>query len=57
MRPDAAAARVIVKAVARRRREVIATGHGKAIVWVATHMPCLWRPCSSGRRIDLARSR
>ena len=39
--PTPQAARVIVKAVARRRREVVVTGHGKAIVWVARHMPWL----------------
>ena len=39
--PAARAARVIVRAVARRRREVVVTGHGKAIVWVARHMPWL----------------
>ena len=39
--PTARAARVIVRAVARRRREVVVTGHGKAIVWVARHMPWL----------------
>jgi short-subunit dehydrogenase len=39
--PTPRAARVIVKAVARRRREVVVTGHGKAIVWVARHMPWL----------------
>jgi short-subunit dehydrogenase len=39
--PTPRAARVIVNAVARRRREVVVTGHGKAIVWVARHMPWL----------------
>jgi len=39
--PTPRAARVILKAVARRRHEVVVTGHGKAIVWVARHMPWL----------------
>jgi short-subunit dehydrogenase len=39
--PAPRAARAIVKAVARRRREVVVTGHGKAIVWVARHAPWL----------------
>jgi short-subunit dehydrogenase len=39
--PTPQAARVIVKAVARRRREVVVTGHGKVIVWLARHTPWL----------------
>ncbi len=39
--PTPQAARAIVRAVARRRREVVVTGHGKAIVWVARHVPWL----------------
>jgi short-subunit dehydrogenase len=37
--PTACAARVIVRAVARRRREVVVTGHGKVAVWLARHLP------------------
>jgi hypothetical protein len=39
--PAPRAARVIVRAVARRQREVVVTGHGKAIVWVPRHAPWL----------------
>jgi short-subunit dehydrogenase len=35
----ARAARVIVQAVARRRRQVVVTGHGKVVVWLARHLP------------------
>jgi short-subunit dehydrogenase len=37
--PADRAARVIVRAVAHRRREVIVTGHGKVVVWLARHLP------------------
>jgi short-subunit dehydrogenase len=37
--PADRAARVILRAVARRRREVVVTGHGKVIVWLARHVP------------------
>jgi short-subunit dehydrogenase len=37
--PTARAARVIARAVARRRREVVVTGHGKVAVWLARHLP------------------
>ena len=37
--PAGRAARVIVRAVAHRRREVIVTGHGKVVVWLARHLP------------------
>jgi short-subunit dehydrogenase len=33
------AARKIVTAIARRRREVVITGHGKALVFVQRHLP------------------
>ena len=39
--PTARAARVIVRAVARRRREVVVTGHGKVAVWLARHLPAV----------------
>ena len=39
--PADRAARVIVRAVARRRREVVVTGHGKVAVWLARHLPFL----------------
>jgi short-subunit dehydrogenase len=35
------AARVIVRAVARRRREVVVTGHGKVAVFFQRHLPWL----------------
>ena len=37
--PAARAARAIVRAAARRRREAVVTGHGKVIVWLARHLP------------------
>jgi short-subunit dehydrogenase len=37
--PTDRAARVIARAIARRRREVVVTGHGKVIVWLARHVP------------------
>jgi hypothetical protein len=39
--PAATAARQIVRAVARRRREVVITGHGKLVVFVQRHAPWL----------------
>jgi hypothetical protein len=39
----ATAARHIVRAVARRRRESIITGHGKLAVWLQRHLPWLVR--------------
>ena len=39
--PAARAARQIVRAVARRRREVVITGHGKAFVFLHRHAPWL----------------
>jgi len=39
--PADRAARKIVRAILRRRRELILTGHGKAIVWVQRHVPAL----------------
>ncbi|MGH2356528.1 MAG: SDR family NAD(P)-dependent oxidoreductase, partial [Candidatus Limnocylindria bacterium] len=39
--PAAKAARQIVRAVARRRREVVITGHGKIVVWLQRHVPWL----------------
>src|SRR5262249_34841927 len=39
--PTARAARQIVRAVARRRREVVITGHGKVAVFLARHAPWL----------------
>ncbi len=37
--PADRAARIIVRAIARRRREVVVTGHGKALVFLARHFP------------------
>ena len=39
--PTAGAARQIVRAVARRRREVVITGHGKLAVFLQRHAPWL----------------
>jgi short-subunit dehydrogenase len=39
--PTDAAARRIAKAIARRRREVVVTGHGKLMVWLERHVPWL----------------
>ncbi len=39
--PAAAAARQIVRAVARRRRETVVTGHGKVAVFLQRHAPWL----------------
>jgi short-subunit dehydrogenase len=45
------AARQITRAVARRRREVIVTGHGRLAVWLERHMP--WLVASSVRRLGI----
>ncbi len=37
--PTDRAARAIVRAVARRRREAVITGHGKLLVWLARLFP------------------
>jgi short-subunit dehydrogenase len=39
--PVERAARTIVRAVARRRREIVVTGHGKVAVWLQRHAPWL----------------
>jgi short-subunit dehydrogenase len=39
--PAMVAARQIVRAVARRRREIVVTGHGKLAVWLDRHAPWL----------------
>jgi hypothetical protein len=39
--PAARAARATVRAIARRRREVVVTGHGKLIVFLQRHAPGL----------------
>jgi NAD(P)-dependent dehydrogenase (short-subunit alcohol dehydrogenase family) len=39
--PVERAARTIVRAVARRRREIVVTGHGKVAVWLQRHVPWL----------------
>jgi short-subunit dehydrogenase len=39
--PADRAARLIVRAVAHRRRDVVVTGHGKALVFLARHFPRL----------------
>jgi len=46
--PAERAARKIVRAVARRRRERVITAHGKLAVWVARHLPGLLH-ASAGR--------
>jgi short-subunit dehydrogenase len=39
--PADKAARKIARAVARRRREIVVTGHGKLAVWLERHVPWL----------------
>lgn len=41
--PTDRAARTIVRAIGRRRREVVVTGHGKALVLLYRHVPWLLR--------------
>ena len=48
--PTDRAAREMVRAIARRRREVIVTGHGKAIVALSRLAPCLVAQAMKGRR-------
>ena len=52
--PTTRAARQIVRAVARRRHEVVITGHGKLAVFLQRHVPWLVR---AGIRATGARSR
>ena len=51
--PTATAARQIVRAVARRRREVVITGHGKVAVFLARHAP--WLLATLMRRFGVRR--
>ena len=51
--PTATAARQIVHAVARRRREVVITGHGKVAVFLARHAP--WLLAALMRRFAVSR--
>jgi NAD(P)-dependent dehydrogenase (short-subunit alcohol dehydrogenase family) len=53
--PAAAAARRIVRAVARRRRNAVITGHGKAIVFLSRHLP--WLAALAARRLGRRRAR
>ena len=39
--PTARAARQIVRAAARRRRETVVTGHGKVAIFLQRHAPWL----------------
>jgi NADP-dependent 3-hydroxy acid dehydrogenase YdfG len=39
--PTDVAARRIARAIARRRREIVVTGHGKLAVWLERHLPWL----------------
>ncbi len=39
--PAGKAARQMVRAIHRRRREVVVTGHGKAAVWFQRHIPAV----------------
>jgi hypothetical protein len=39
--PSGRAARLIVRAAERRRREVVITAHGKLAVWLVRHLPGL----------------
>ena len=52
--PAERAARTIVRAVARRRREVVVTGHGKVAVFLQRHAPWL---VAAGLRAFRLRSR
>jgi len=47
--PAARAARVIVRGVARRRREVVVTAHGKVLVWLSRHLPSVLAFALEGR--------
>ena len=49
--PTARAARQIVRAVARRRREVVITGHGKVAVFLQRHAP--WLVAAGIRRFGI----
>jgi short-subunit dehydrogenase len=49
--PTATAARQIVRAVARRRREVIVTRHGRIAIWLERHLP--WLITSGVRRFGI----
>jgi|SRR5215470_11131249 len=51
--PTATAARQIARAVARRRREVVITGHGKVAVFLARHAP--WFLAAVMRRFAVRR--
>lgn len=48
--PTDRAAREMVRAIAQRRREVIVTGHGKAIVALSRMAPCLVARAMKGKR-------
>jgi len=48
--PTERAAREMVRAIARRRREVIITGHGKAIVALSRLAPCVVARAMKGKR-------
>jgi NAD(P)-dependent dehydrogenase (short-subunit alcohol dehydrogenase family) len=52
--PAERAARIIVRAAARRRREIVVTGHGKVAVFLQRHLPWL---VSAGIRALGVRSR
>jgi len=41
MWPTERAARVIVRAIGRRKRELVFTGHGKVAAWLGMHFPAL----------------
>ena len=49
--PAETAARQIVRAAARRRREVIVTGHGRLAVWLERHAP--WLVAFGSRRAGI----
>jgi len=50
--PADKAARIIVRAVERRRAEVVVTGHGKVLVWLVRHVPFFvdWAMSHGARR-------
>ncbi len=51
------AARVMVDAIVRRKRELVFTGHGKVAAWVGMHLPSLMHTVmASGPMVERARS-
>jgi short-subunit dehydrogenase len=55
--PTPRAARAMVRAIDRRARERVITGHGKLLVWLHRHLPWLIRLGLSASRLERAKSR